>query len=70
VPDPHTRRRRDVSEREQELEAALSELVAIVQHGDAPAYGNLPQTDLASRWYVRLAAAVEEAAERLGVHVG
>ena len=42
-----------------EMLDALRELLSIVQSGDAPAYGNLPQVDLASRWYVTLASAVE-----------
>jgi hypothetical protein len=46
---------------------ALLRLLAIVKHGDAPNYANLPQVDLASRWYVRLASEVESACDELGI---
>lgn len=51
----------------EEREYALGRLLAIVKNGDAPFYPNLPQTDLASRWYVRLASAVEVECEALGI---
>jgi hypothetical protein len=51
----------------EEREYALGRLLAIVKNGDAPFHPNLPQTDLASRWYVRLASAVEVECEALGV---
>lgn len=47
--------------------AALQRLLAIVQHPEAPSIGGLPQVDLASRWYVTLATAVENECDELGV---
>ena len=46
---------------------ALAELLSIVQHPEAPAYGNLPQVDLASRWYVTLASRVDYLCGLLGI---
>jgi hypothetical protein len=50
-----------------EARAALARLLAIVQHPEAPSIGNLPQVDLASRWYVTLASAVESECAHLTV---
>jgi len=46
-------------------EKALVRLLAHVKHPEAPHYANLPQVDLASRWYVSLASRVEEECEEL-----
>lgn len=46
---------------------ALLRLLAIVKHGDAPDYNNIPRDHLVSRWYVRLASEVDAACAQLDI---